>query len=395
MDIFKVGIVGGGAMGGGIAALIAKHGVPVIVKEATPELAEKARQGIYGRFEKWYQRNKIDEHRFEQLKSYVEVTINSADLADVDLLIEAIVEKLEPKLAVFREFDVILRPEVVMASNTSTLPISKLAAATNRPDRVIGTHFFNPPTTMQLVEVVPGEKTSAETLAAIEDFLVSTCKKQLIRAKDQPGFLVNCLLLPYLNEGVLGIEASRVSIEDIDRQAREFGWPMGPFTLLDAVGIDVAYFAGQVIVEAYPERIVIPTVYKKLLDLSRIGEKTGAGFRVMHGEWPDIENLLEEWYPNRGVTLATEEIFERMMAGFLNEAVGALEHRVASKEHIELGCQLGIGCPKNGPLHIVDEMGAAKLLATLEKWAVKEPRFAPYQLLRDMAAKNERFFTDW
>src|SRR3989338_5180536 len=201
MDIFKVGIVGGGAMGGGIAALIAKHGVPVIVKEATPELAEKARQGIYGRFEKWYQRNKIDEHRFEQLKSYVEVTINSADLADVDLLIEAIVEKLEPKLAVFRKFDVILRPEVVMASNTSTLPISKLAAATNRPDRVIGTHFFNPPTTMQFIEVVPGEKTSAETRAAIEDFLVSTCEKQLIRAKDQPGFLVNCLLLPYLNEG--------------------------------------------------------------------------------------------------------------------------------------------------------------------------------------------------
>ncbi len=400
--IFKVGVVGGGTMGGGIAALVARQGLPVIVKEENEELAIRACNGIFARFQNWYDKGKISEHRLEELKSLVSVTFHSDDLSDAQLFIEAIPEKFDSKRKVFKEFDGILPKEVIMVSNTSSLPITKLAEATTRPDRVAGMHFFNPPTRMLLVELVRGEYTSEETFQIIDDFAKETLEKKTIRVKDRPGFLVNCLLLPYLNEAVLGVEEALVTPEAIDAEARKHGWAMGPFTLLDFVGIDVAVFVAQFLTQSFSDRMKMGTLFEELLKRGRLGDKAGIGFYSNDENVEKIGCILEQLYPNRRTDVTAGDIFERMMSGVLNEAVFALENRIASKEDIELGAKAGIFFPSStffhsgGPLHTIDSIGAHRLLQTLERLERNVgPRFSPCPLLREKADRGEKFFSLW
>lgn len=394
--VLQVGVVGGGTMGGGIAALIARQGVPVVVKEENKELVEKARENIYERFQKWHDLNKIDSTKLEQLRSFVTVTASNEDLASVDLVIEAVPENLEMKKAIFQDLDALLPHGVILASNTSSLPITQLAAVTSRPDRVIGTHFFNPPTKMALVELVPGSETSEETLSIIDDFMRSTLQKITIRAADRPGFLVNCLLVPYVNEAVLGLETTTVQPEDLDAVARAFGWPMGPCTLLDTVGLDVAYFVAQFLAGVYGDRMPMGTLFETLYGMNRLGDKTGAGFYVTSGDHEPIGSILDRSYPNRNAGVSAEEIFERMMAGILNEASRALQDRVASKEDIELGAAVGIGCPGGGPLHLIDQRGVGNFVTQLERLASEHgQRFSPTDLLVQMAKDGQQFFSAW
>lgn len=392
--IFKVGVVGGGTMGGGIAALVARQGLPVVVKEGSDSLAESARKKIHGRFQSWYNKNKIDGHRLEELKSLVEVTSDSEALADVDLFIEAVPENLELKKKIFIEFDGILPSYVIMASNTSSLPITELGKVTKRSDRVIGMHFFNPPTTMILLEVVNGQHTSAETLLTVEDFARTTLQKTTIKVMDRPGFLLNCLLIPYLNEPVLALEQSLILPEQIDAEARKYGWPMGPFTLLDFVGIDVALFVSDFLVKSYPERLTAPSLFKIMVDDDRLGDKSGAGFYNLDESRETLESILSKHFPNRTSRFTSQDVFKRMMASFLNEAVGAVEDGVASKEDIELGAQAGIGCPYGGPLHIIDKMGPDTLLLDLLQLEREfGTRFKPRKLLEEVVASGQTFFS--
>ncbi|MDP3725962.1 MAG: 3-hydroxyacyl-CoA dehydrogenase NAD-binding domain-containing protein [bacterium] len=400
--IFKVGIVGGGTMGGGVAALIARQGLPVIVKEGNEELAIRAHDGIFARFQGWYDKGKINKHRLEELQSLVTVTARSDDLSDVQLFIEAVREEIDLKLEIFREFDRILPKEVIMVSNTSSLPITKLAEATTRGDKVAGMHFFNPPTRMLLVELVRGRYTSEETFKIIDDFAKETLEKKTIRVEDRPGFLVNCLLLPYLNEAVLGIEEALVTPEAIDETARGHGWVMGPFTLLDFVGIDVAVFVAQFLTQSYGDRMKMGTLFSEILKLGRLGDKVGVGFYSNDDSVEPIGHILERLYPNRRNDVTAADIFERMMSSVLNEAVFALESKVASKEDIELGAKAGIFFPSSkffhsgGPLHTIDSMGALTLLQTLERLErTVGSRFSPRPLLREKAGKGEKFFSLW
>lgn len=390
--IRNVGIVGGGTMGGGIAALIARSNRPVIVKEENPDLAKKAEQNIYSRFQKWFDLGKIDRNTLDQLRSYVSVTSNLQDLAGVDLVIEAIPENMELKKSLFIELDKIMPERVILASNTSSLPITEIARATNRPDKFVGMHFFNPPTTMALVELVRGGDTLDDTLDTVQKFARNTLGKVTIKVVDQPGFLVNCLLLPYLGEAVLALEQNEVSVEAIDAEARKFGWPMGPFGVLDIVGLDTGYFVAEFLSRAYPEKIQLGTLFKALVGANRLGEKSGVGFYDIKGGHEPLSDFLERFYGSRP-KISAQEVFQRMMARFLNESTQALQDKITSKNEIETGAKIGIGFPKDGPLHYVDEFGAANLVNQLNFYCEAfGSRFRPSRLLVEMAEHGEIFF---
>lgn len=390
--IHKVGVVGGGTMGGVIAALVARSNRPVVVKEENQKFVKKAESSIYGRFQKWFELGKIDRNTLEQLKSYVTVTDNIQDLAETDLVIEAIPEDMELKKRLYFELDRIMPANVILASNTSSLPITEIAQATDRPDKVVGMHFFNPPTTMKLVELVRGARTSDDTLSVAEKFARTTLGKITIRVTDQPGFLVNCLLLPYLGEAVLALEQYEVSAEDIDSEARNLGWPMGPFAVLDVVGLDTSYFVAEFLSRAYPEKIQLGTLFKSLVDAGRLGEKTGVGFYDIKGGHESLEIFLGRIYGQRP-KVSAQEVFQRMMARFLNEAAQAIQDKVTSKNEVETGARIGIGFPGDGPLHYIDEIGASKLVDQINGYCeVLGPRFKPSQILIDMANSGQTFF---
>ncbi|MDP9242881.1 MAG: 3-hydroxybutyryl-CoA dehydrogenase, partial [Actinomycetota bacterium] len=202
-----------------------------------------------------------------------------AELAEVDLVIEAATENLEAKLGVFRRLDEVTRPDVVLASNTSSLPISELAAATKHPARVIGMHFFNPPPVMALIEVIPGIETSEETISFAEEF-AERIGKTTVRSKDRAGFIVNMLLVPYLNAAVRLLDAGVATREDIDAAIHlGLGHPMGPLTLIDLIGLDTTMHVGNVLFEEFHEPLYAPPpLLKRMVSAGQVGRKSGRGF---------------------------------------------------------------------------------------------------------------------
>lgn len=391
--IRTVGVVGGGGtMGGGIAALTARSNRPVVALEGNADLAKRAEENIYSRFQKWFDLGKIDRNTLDQLRSYVTVTHDIRDLAGADLVIEAIPENMDWKKRLFVELDKVMPEQVILTSNTSSLPITEIGRATNRPDKVAGMHFFNPPTTMKLVELVHGSDTSDYTMNVVEKFARATLSKLTIRVTDRPGFLVNCLLLPYLGEAVLALEHNEVSIEDIDAEAKKFGWPMGPFGLLDVIGLDTSYFVAEFLSRVYPEKIQLGTLFKALVDAGRLGEKSGVGFYGITGGHEPLEDFLQRIYGSRPQVPA-QKVFQMMIDRFFNESAQALQDGVTSKNEIETGAKIGIGFPKDGPLHYIDEIGVGNLAKELRGFeSIHGSRFAPAKLLVDMADRGETFF---
>ncbi|MBI4120266.1 MAG: hypothetical protein HY454_02255 [Parcubacteria group bacterium] len=382
--IYKVGIIGGGIMGADLAALMARQDMPVVVKELNNELAEKLKDQLNRRINGWLEKGKINESRAEQLKMLFTVTASYDDLREVDLVIEAVPENLELKMKVFRELEELL-PEAILTSNTSSLPISSLSAGINQPERMAGMHFFNPPTKMPLVELIATERTSSETLESLELFAGETLSKKVIRVKDRPGFLINVLLGAYLAPAIRSLENWRVPLGEIDERARSFGWPMGPFVLLDLMGIDLAKEVMSVLFAAYGERFSPSSLVEVLVRAGRFGQKSGAGF---YGGTEPLSSILEREFPNR-IQGEAEAVFSRMMAAMINEAALALQNEIASANDIEIGCLFGLGFPqvKGGPLHYADEIGLANIVRELGDNA------CPF--LREMADRGETFFSSW
>ncbi len=367
--IYKVGIIGGGAMGQGLTSLVARQGIPVVVKEVNEELAEIALQKVHAKFDSWVSRGKMLADRAEDRKMLVQSTYDLNDITDVDLVIEAVYESREVKTDLFAQLDTVLPPHVIFASNTSALSISELAASTCRPEKVAGLHFFNPPTYMSLVELIAGEGSSKETLDVLEDFARNSLGKVPINVKECPGFLVNRLLMPYLNEAALLLSETNLTLRQIEDQAGNFGWPMGPFTLLDFLGIDVAAEVAKILCNGYPERFVPAPLMETLVKLGRFGQKSGAGFFVID-ETQGFEPLFairNREFPGRK-DITVEEGFRRMMLGLINEAFRCLEEGVSSPEDIETGCKFGIGFPAalEGPLHWAISEGLSKILEDLK-----------------------------
>ena len=277
--IRRVGVVGCGLMGSGIVETVARSGYEVVVHELNSALLERGLQRVEGSLQRAVERGKLDDAARREARSRIRGTTALGDLAGVDLAIEAVIEKMDEKKAVFRELDRIARPGVILASNTSSLSITEIAAGTGRPDRVVGMHFFNPVPVMPLVELVRGLVTSDETLGVARTFAESLGKKIVI-AKDAPGFIVNRLLVPYLLDAIRTLELGVATREDIDSAITlGLNHPMGPLTLLDFVGLDTTYYIAEAMFQEFKDpRWAPPPLLKQMVVAGWHGRKTGRGF---------------------------------------------------------------------------------------------------------------------
>jgi 3-hydroxybutyryl-CoA dehydrogenase len=278
-EVRRVGVAGCGIMGSGIVEVCAKAGLDVTVVEADEEAMARGRRAIERSTARAVERGKLDEGERRRALERITDSTNLEDLADVDLFIEAVAEDLGLKEDVFRTVDRVTRPEVVLATNTSSLPITDVAAATTRPDRVVGMHFFNPPPVMRLIELIPGVTTSEETLEFARG-MGARLGKVTVLAKDRAGFIVNFLLVPYLNSAVRLYDEEFATAEDIDNAiALGLGHPMGPLALLDLIGLDTALHVANVLYEEFKHPdYAPPPLLRRMVTAGRLGRKSGSGF---------------------------------------------------------------------------------------------------------------------
>ncbi len=278
-DVRTVGVVGCGIMGSGIVEVCAKAGMAVTFVEVDEEARERGSQAIERSMAKAVDRGKLDDAARQEALGRIRASTDLADLADSDLVIEAVTEELETKREIFRRIDEIVRPDVVMATNTSSMPIADLAAMTKRPDKVLGMHFFNPPPVMKLLEVVRALTTSDETIQFGRG-VGERLGKTPILAKDRAGFVVNLLLLPYLNSAIRMLDEGFATAEDIDTGVTlGLGHPMGPLALLDLIGLDTALHVSNVLYDEFKDPIYAPpTLLKRMVSAGYLGRKSGKGF---------------------------------------------------------------------------------------------------------------------
>jgi 3-hydroxybutyryl-CoA dehydrogenase len=280
-DIERVGVVGCGQMGAGIAEVCAKSGLDVMVAETTGEALELGRTRLVTSLDKATERGKLTAGERDAALERLTFTTDLGEFADRDLVIEAVVENEQVKGEIFRILDqVVTRPDAILASNTSSIPLVKLAVATSRPDQVIGIHFFNPAPVQKLVELIPALTTSEETVKRAEEAVQGLLGKHAIRAQDRSGFVVNALLIPYLLSAIRMFETGIASREDIDN-GMEMGCahPMGPLKLSDLIGLDtVASVADSMYAEFKEPLYAAPPLLQRMVDAGRLGRKSGAGF---------------------------------------------------------------------------------------------------------------------
>ena len=290
--ISKVGVIGGGLMGSGIAQVSAAAGFPTAVREISEDLCSKSRQSIEKTLAKGIERGKVTASERDTTLANLRFVTRLEEMADADLFIEAVVEDLDTKNSLWSQLDRIAQPDAIFASNTSSLTIIAMATASGRPDRMLGLHFFNPVPLMKLVEVVRTITTSDETEKRAMEF-VRALGKEPIRAKDSSGFVVNLLLIPYMLDAINAVEANVASVEDIDKGMQlGAGHPMGPFTLLDFVGLDTVYKIAEIMFAEYRDRrYAPPPLLKRMVLAGMLGRKSGKGFYDYASNPPRVSSL--------------------------------------------------------------------------------------------------------
>ena len=386
MYIYKAAVVGGGAMGAGIAQVISYSGLPVVLREVNEELAQKALTAIRKVYQGRVDKGKMSPSEMESKMALVTVTTDLAALKEVDIAIEAVPEKMEIKKKIFQELDRVLPEHAILASNTSALSISALGAATRRPEKVAGIHFFFPAHVMKLVEVIPGLATSEETVADSIAFCESL-RKIPVRVNECAGFLVNRLLMPYLNEAAFCAEEG-VSLKQIDEEMVKFGFPMGPFILVDTIGLDICHDVVGILLEEYGRRMTPAALWGEIYNLKRFGVKSGAGFYNYKGESndPAAEQALAQVRKNAPAKKAPFSQ-DRLLLAMINEAALCIQEKVATPSDIDVAVLAGIGFPqaRGGLLRYADEIGIDKILSDLEAlYRVYGDRFFPAPLLKRM-----------
>jgi 3-hydroxybutyryl-CoA dehydrogenase len=279
MKIRKVGVLGCGLMGSGIAEIAARAGYETVVREVSEEVVEKGIQKIQGSLGKAVEKGKMSAEDRDAAVGRLSGVVGLDALADCDIVIEAIIENIDEKRKTFTALDEVVKKDALFASNTSSLTITQMAMFTRRPDQFVGLHFFNPVPVMKLVEVVRTLLTSDATYTTAFDFARSVGKEP-IACRDNSGFVVNRLLVPYLLDAIRALEEGVASVEDIDKGMQlGCGYPMGPFTLLDFVGLDTTYYIANIMFEEYREkRFAPPPLLKQMVQAGRLGKKSGRGF---------------------------------------------------------------------------------------------------------------------
>jgi 3-hydroxyacyl-CoA dehydrogenase len=391
--IFKAGVVGAGFMGAEIAQVISYSGLPVVLKDIDQALLDTGVERIREIYQRRVDKGKMDMSTLMEKMDLIQTAVTYEPFTDVDIVIEAVPEKMELKKQVFRELEEVCPEGTIFASNTTALSISEMGAATKKPDKVIGMHFFSPAHVMKLVEVVPGLDTSEETANDVVMFSESLRKIPVV-VQECPGFLVNRLLMAYLNETALCLEEGAGTTRQIDEAMVKFGWPMGPFTLMDMIGVDICYITGKYLSEEYGERIKAAKIFQKLYEAGRWGEKAGAGFYGYGAKTDEpVNEMVKQIQSEPGAVMGTEFTTHRLMMPMINEAVLCLQEHIASAGDIDMAAIAGIGMKmgdeRMGPLAMADRMGLDLVLEKLEQFERDlGPRFHPARLLRLQVRAN-------
>lgn len=282
MEIKRIGIVGAGVMGSGIAQVFAQNGFQVVMRDIADEFLQRGMKNIEQGLGKLVAKGKLSEGEKAEIVGRIKPTLSMGDLKDVDFVVEAAIENLDLKKQIFKELDELTRPEVILSTNTSSLSITEIASATRRPEKVAGMHFFNPAPVMRLVEVVKGLLTSDETIRTIRDLAEKSLGKiTILVKKDTAGFVVNRIMHPQLMEAIRIYEEGIASIEDIDKAVKYgLNYPMGPFELMDLTGLDIGYAVNEVLRQELPPELkhTTPPTLKAMVKAGKLGRKTGEGW---------------------------------------------------------------------------------------------------------------------
>lgn len=397
-EVKKLALLGGGLMGGGIAFVTAQQlGIPVRLKERDDAGAGRAMKHVVGLFEERVRRRSMTWRERDQKLAQVTATTDYSGFKNVDVVIEAVFEDLALKHQMLREVEAVTRPDTIFASNTSSLPITRIAEGSAHPETVIGMHYFSPVQKMPLLEIITHKGTA--------DWVTATCVelgrrqgKTVIVVNDGPGFYTTRILAPYLNEAAY-LLAEGADITELDRALVDFGFPVGPITLLDEVGIDVAEKVAKIMAESFGERLAPPEVLKKITQDGRLGRKNRKGFYTYEGgKKQDVDATAYDLLPHGRDRKKIEraEMAERCALQFVNEAIRCLgEGILRSPRDGDVGAIFGLGFPPflGGPFRYVDAHGPGRILERTEMWHQKfGKRFEPAPYLRELVKSGRRFY---
>jgi 3-hydroxyacyl-CoA dehydrogenase/enoyl-CoA hydratase/3-hydroxybutyryl-CoA epimerase len=396
-EVQRLGILGAGFMGSGIASVAVQHGTMVRLKDADLARVGKGIAAVRDVIRERFTRRQVTRQQMADQMSLVGGTVDYSGFDGVDLVIEAVFEDLAVKHSVVREVENVLPEHAIVASNTSTIPIALIAQASRRPERLLGMHFFSPVHRMPLLEVIPTSSTRPEVLATAVAW-GREIGKTVIVVKDAPGFYVNRILAPYLNEAGALLDAG-ASIETIDDAMERFGFPVGPLTLLDEVGLDIAAKSGAILHQAFGERMAPAQAMRAVVNAGRVGRKGKLGFYRYDADGTkdgaDESTYAQLANPSRS-SFTADEIQQRCALALVNEAARAFEEGIVrSARDGDIGAVFGIGFPpfRGGPFRWIDAVGAGKIVDSLEDLSARfAPRFTPCDLLVSMARKGQRFY---
>ncbi|AVQ86969.1 fatty acid oxidation complex subunit alpha FadJ [Plesiomonas shigelloides] len=402
LPLKSIGVLGGGLMGGGIAFVTAsKAGLPVRIKDVASAGINHALRYSYDILNKRVKKKILLPAQMQKQMLMLSGGLDYTAFAERDLVVEAVFEDLKLKQKMVADVEQYCRVDTVFASNTSSLPIGQIAAQAQRPENVIGLHYFSPVDKMPLVEVIPHAGTSAQTIATTVEFARKQGKNPIVVA-DQAGFYVNRILAPYMNEAARCLLAGD-SIEHIDAALMDFGFPVGPITLLDEVGIDVGAKISPILQEALGERFAAPDAFSALLKDDRKGRKNGRGFylygkKMRKGKKQPDTSVYKVLGVQPSTNQDPQELAERCVLMMLNEAARCLDEGIIrSPRDGDIGAIFGIGFPPflGGPFRYMDRIGAAQLTTRLQEHAKRfGQRFEPCERLLQMAQGNEKFYSE-
>ncbi|WP_302139072.1 fatty acid oxidation complex subunit alpha FadB [Halomonas alkalicola] len=404
----QAAVLGAGIMGGGIAYQSASKGTPILMKDIKEEAIQLGLKEARKLFTKQVERKKLTPEQMAEKLANIRPTLTYGDFGSVDLVVEAVIENPKVKGAVLTEVEGLVGEETILASNTSTISITRLASSLKRPENFCGMHFFNPVHRMPLVEVIRGEKTSDAAVAATVAYARAMGKTPIV-VNDCPGFLVNRVLFPYFG-GFSLLMAQGADFPRVDKVMEKFGWPMGPAYLLDVVGMDTAVHAGEVMAEGFPERMGSlggngeKSAIQAMFENDRLGQKSDRGFYAYEedrkGKPKKVSDeaaiALVKSVAKESREFSDEEIISRMMVPLCLETVRCLEDGiVGTPAEADMALIYGIGFPpfRGGALRYVDAMGVAAFVKLADGLAEElGPLYAPTEKLREMAAAGETFY---
>ena len=403
-EINEAAVLGAGIMGGGIAYQAASKGLPIIMKDIKSEQLDLGMGEASKLLGKMVERGKMTPVKMGETLSRIRPTLNYGDFAETDIVIEAVVENPNVKRAVLKEVEGLVKDDCILASNTSTISITFLAEALERPENFVGMHFFNPVSRMPLVEVIRGKKSSEEAISTTVALATKMGKVPVV-VNDCPGFLVNRVLFPYFGAFDLLLKQG-ADFAHVDKVMEKFGWPMGPAYLIDVVGLDTGVHGAEVMAEGFPDRM--KPDYKGAIELlyenKRLGQKNGVGFYKYEmdkrGKPKKVADeatyeLLKTTTDSDKQEFDDQAIIDRTMLAFCNETVRCLEDNIVSTpSEADMAMIMGVGFPpfRGGPCRYIDQMGLDNYLALCEKYAYLGKAYEAPQKIRDMAAAGETFY---